>query len=240
MNSGYQKNMKVQTFSIKGVKTGDEALPKEFSQKVNLALLSQVVHVYEERGHIGLRKTKTRAEVNRTTKKIYKQKGTGGARHGSRRANLYVGGGVALGPRPIRRILTISGSMKSRSKLFAYSLKASEGKIIIVSDLSKVDKTKVIADLVKVLGKVTGEKRFTFILSEGAKAARKFFRNLKLVNAISWKDANAYDILNGGIIAIDSEIFSNKKQVTSDKNQETSEKRKVTSKKKGATSKESE
>ena len=98
--------MKAQIFSVKGVKTGEESLPKEFSQKVNLALLAQAVHVFEERGHVGLRKTKTRSEINRTTKKIYKQKGTGGARHGSRRANLYVGGGVALGPRPIRRILT--------------------------------------------------------------------------------------------------------------------------------------
>ena len=66
-------------------------LPKEFDQKLNMPLLAQAVHVYEERSHVGLRNTKTRSEVNRTTKKIYKQKGTGGARHGSRRANLYVG-----------------------------------------------------------------------------------------------------------------------------------------------------
>jgi large subunit ribosomal protein L4 len=175
--------------------------------------LAQAVHVYEERGHVGLRKTKTRAEVNRTTKKIYKQKGTGGARHGSRRANLYVGGGVALGPRPVRRILTLSGKMKSRARLFAYSIKADEGKIVLVSGLSKIEKTKSVVDLIKALEKITGEKRFTFVLSDEVKTVVKFFRNLKLANAIFWKNANAYDIFTGGLIVIDSEILAKKPEI---------------------------
>ena len=205
--------IKALTFSVKGIKIGEEALPKEFDQKVNLPFLAQAVHIYEERGHVGLRKTKTRSEVNRTTKKIYKQKGTGGARHGSRRANLYVGGGVALGPRPIRRILTLSSKMKSRARLFAYSIKADEKKIVLVSGLSKIEKTKAVADLAKTLEKTTGEKRFTFILSDGATSAVKFFRNLKLVNAIFWKNANAYDIYTGGLIVLDVEIFVKKPEI---------------------------
>lgn len=209
--------MKAQLFTSKGVKTGEETLPKEFDQKVNLPFLAQAVHVYEERGHVGLRKTKTRAEVNRTTKKIYKQKGTGGARHGSRRANLYVGGGVALGPRPIRRILTLSGKMKSRARLFAYSIKADEGKIVLVSGLTKIDKTKAVVDLIKALEKATGEKRFTFVLSDKAKDIIKFFRNLRLANAIFWKNANAYDIFTGGLIVIDSEVFAKKAEVKTEK-----------------------
>jgi len=205
--------IKALTFSVKGIKIGEEALPKEFDQKVNLPFLAQAVHVYEERGHVGLRKTKTRAEVNRTTKKIYKQKGTGGARHGSRRANLYVGGGVALGPRPVRRILTLSGKMKSRARLFAYSIKADEGKIVLVSGLSKIEKTKSVVDLIKALEKITGEKRFTFVLSDEVKTVVKFFRNLKLANAIFWKNANAYDIFTGGLIVIDSEILAKKPEI---------------------------
>ena len=199
---------KVQTFTVKGIKAGEIALPKEFGQKINMPLLAQAIHVYEERAHVGLRKTKTRAEVNRTTKKIYKQKGTGGARHGSRRANLYVGGGVALGPRPVRRILTLPDKMKSGSKLLAYSLKADEGKIVLVSGLGKIGKTKSVADLIKALGNATGEKRSTFILSDGAKEASKFFRNLSAAKAVFWKDANAFNIFTGGLIVLDSEIFS--------------------------------
>jgi large subunit ribosomal protein L4 len=204
---------KILTFTAKGTKTGETALPKEFDQKANMALLAQAVHVFEERSHVGLRKTQTRAEVNRTTKKIYKQKGTGGARHGSRRANVFVGGGVALGPRPERRILTLPGKMKANARLLAYSLKADEGELVIVSGLSKIEKTKSVVELTGALTKATGAKRFTFVLSESGKEAFKYFRNLKLANAFYWKDANAYDIFDGGLIVLDSEVFVKKAEV---------------------------
>ena len=204
---------KVLTFTAKGIKTGEAVLPKELDQKTNMALLAQAVHVFEERSHVGIRKTQTRSEVNRTTKKIYKQKGTGGARHGSRRANLYVGGGVALGPRPERRILTLPGKMKANARLLAYSLKAAEKQVILVTGLSKLEKTNSVSELAKALTKATGAKRFTFVLSEGSKAAIKYFRNLKLANAIFWKDANAYDIFGGGMIVLDSGVFAKKAEV---------------------------
>src|SRR3989344_5044199 len=102
-------------------KVSDFKLPKEFRVKPNLGLLTQSLRVYEERGHVGLRQAKTRAEVNRTGKKLYKQKGTGGARHGSKRAPIFVGGVVAHGPRPIRRILSLSSKLKRLSKLMALS-----------------------------------------------------------------------------------------------------------------------
>jgi large subunit ribosomal protein L4 len=206
--------IKIQKFTSKGAKLGQEALPKEFDQKVNMALLAQAVHVFEERSHVGLRKTKTRAEINRTTKKVYKQKGTGGARHGSRRANVFVGGGVALGPRPVRRILSLSGKMKAQARLLAYSLKAGDGQLISVSGLSKFEKTKSASELIAALTKVTGAKRFTFILADGSKSAVKYFRNLKLASALFWKDANAYDIFDGGLIVLDSDIFAKKVEET--------------------------
>lgn len=204
---------KVLTFTSHGTKTDGMTLPKEFGQKVNMALLAQAVHIFQERSHVGLRKTKTRSEINRTTKKVYKQKGTGGARHGSRRANVFVGGGVALGPRPVRRILTLPDNMKAGARLSAYSLKAGEGSLVLVSGISKIEKTRSVSELAKALTKATGAKRFTFILSEGAKKAVKYFRNLKSVNAIFWKDANAYDIFDGGMIVIDSEVFTKKAEV---------------------------
>jgi large subunit ribosomal protein L4 len=199
---------KVQKFTSIGTKTGEEALPKEFDQKPNMALLAQAVHIFQERSHVGLRKTKTRAEINRTSKKVYKQKGTGGARHGSRRANVFVGGGVALGPRPIRRILTLPAAMKSRARLLAYSLKADEKQLILVSGISKIEKTKSVSELTKALTKATGAKRFTFVLADGANAVVKYFRNFTAANAIFWKNANAYDIFDGGMIVLDSEIFA--------------------------------
>lgn len=205
--------MKIQKYSIKGVKSGETTLPKEFNQKVNLKVLAQAVFVYEERSHVGLRKTKTRSEINRTTKKVYKQKGTGGARHGSRRANVFVGGGVALGPRPVRRILNLSDKLKIRAKFIAYALKVKEGKMISVAGLSKIAKTKMASEFIKAIEKTVGAKRFTFVLSEKSKEIVKFLRNLALVKIVSYKDANAFDIYGGGIIVMDEEIFEKEVEV---------------------------
>lgn len=202
--------MKVQIFTLKGTKTGELELPKEvFGVKPNLNMLAQAVHVYEERSHGGLRKTQTRSEVNRTTKKLYKQKGTGGARHGSRRAPIFVGGGVALGPRPERRILDLPQALKAKAKAYAFSLKASEKEVVAVSGIDKIAKTKEAGEFLKKLGSEVKAKRFTFILSDKAAKAFRFLRNLGNANVVSFKDASALDIFKGGIIVLDEDIFGN-------------------------------
>ncbi len=195
-------------YTLKGTKSGEFTLPKDvFEAKINLNLLAQAVFVYEDRGHVGLRKAKTRAEVNRTGKKLYKQKGTGGARHGSRRANLFVGGGVAHGPRPLRRILNLSDAIKERAKVYAFSAKAKEQEIVVVSNISKVSKTKEAAGLLAKITKDMKAKRFTFVLSEGARESVKFLRNLEAAEAVSYKDANAFNIYKGGMLILDQDIF---------------------------------
>ena len=204
--------MKISTYTIKGIKIEDTTLPKEFDQKLNMPLLAQAVHVFEERSHVGLRSTKTRAEVNRTTKKIYKQKGTGGARHGSRRANLYVGGGIIFGPRPVRRILSLSDRMKTQAKFLAYSAKAAEKQMVAVSGLSKIEKTNAVKDLIKTLRKIDHIKSLTFVLSDGALSAIRSLRNLDQVKSLSYKDASVYDIFTGGMIVMDEEIFGTSKR----------------------------
>jgi large subunit ribosomal protein L4 len=203
--------MKVQAFTAKGIKKEERALPKEFGQKVELPLLAQALYVYEERSHIGLRKTKTRAEVERTSKKLYKQKGTGGARHGSKRAPIFVGGGVALGPRPIRRTLKLPSSVKSKARVFAFALKAEEKQLIFVSGLQRLGKTKEAAELLNILQKKTEAKRFTFVLSEKSREIVRILRNLPNANYLFYKDANALDIYRGGMIVLDDEVF--KKEV---------------------------
>lgn len=204
--------MKIQKFTSKGAKGEDMIMPKEIEAKVNLPLLAQAIYVYEDRAHVGLRKTKTRAEINRTSKKVYKQKGTGGARHGSRRANVFVGGGVALGPRPIKRVLVLSRNIKNKAKTMALTLKAEEKEMIFVSGVSKIEKTKEAGELVKNLIKATASKRFTFVLSDKAKEAVRAFKNLKNATCIFYKDSNALDIYRGGMIVMDEEIFTVNKE----------------------------
>lgn len=205
--------MKVQKFTSKGSKSEDMTLPKEISVRINLPLLAQAVYVYEGRAHVGLRKTKTRAEVNKTTKKIYRQKGTGGARHGSRRAPIFVGGGIALGPRPIKKVLDLSKNVKNKTKLMAFSLKAEERKLVFVSGLSKISKTKEAGDLLKALIKATKGKFSTFVLSDKAAEVVKYFRNLPNSKFFFFKNINTLDIIKGGLIIVDEDIFEKKSEV---------------------------
>jgi large subunit ribosomal protein L4 len=182
----------------------DFKLPKEFGKEVNKSLLAQAIRVYEERSHVGLRNTKTRSEINRTGKKVYAQKGTGGARHGSRRANVFVGGGVIFGPRPLRRILELPAKLKILAKNTAILAKFIVHEVIAVEGLSKVNKTKTAGDFVKTLK----GRKFTFVLSEKNLKANKFLRNLKNTKNVSYKEASALDIFKGGTVILDKEIFT--------------------------------
>lgn len=200
--------MKINIYSIKGVKSGELALPKEFGEKPNMALLAQAIRVYDGNAHIGMAKTKTRAEVNRTKKKLYRQKGTGGARHGSRRAPIFVGGGVAHGPRPIRRVLSLPLKMKKKALAVTLSLKAKNGEIVGVSGIDKLIKTKdaqILAD--KIFKEIKSVKRLTFVLGEVGFTAKTALRNLKNVQVFPFKDINAYHIYFGGGLVIDKEVF---------------------------------
>lgn len=203
--------IKAKIYNIKGTGVGELTLPKEvFEVKPNLNLLAQAVHVYRERSHSGLRKTKTRSEVNRTTKKLYKQKGTGGARHGSRRAPIFVGGGVALGPRPVRRIVSLSDALKNKAKVYAFSYKADKGEVVAAEGISKVAKTKEMAELLAKIGSALKAGRFTIVLSEKARPALRYLRNLKNLKTVFYKDVNAFDIVDGGMLILDTDIFAKK------------------------------
>ena len=91
--------LNVQVFSTDGSEKGTMVLPKEvFGEKINKQLMSQFVRVYLANQRQGGANTKTRGEVEGSSRKIYKQKGTGRARHGSIRAHIFVGGGVVFGP----------------------------------------------------------------------------------------------------------------------------------------------
>lgn len=89
---------KVDFFDSKGVKTTQAAAWLDLEKPAKSGLIAQVIRIFLGNQRRGLAKAKTRGQVDGTTKKIYKQKGTGGARHGSRKAPIYVGGGKAHGP----------------------------------------------------------------------------------------------------------------------------------------------
>lgn len=205
--------VKVDVYSIGGRKTGDFSLPKSFEEAQNPKLLAQAIRVYEHKSHIGLAKTKTRSEVERTKKKWYRQKGTGGARHGARSAPIFVGGGVAHGPRPLKRNLKLPEKMRRKALGVAFSLKAKNKEMLLIDGLSKIAKTKEAQSLLTSLPKTekNSSKRFTFILSEKNKEAARFLKNLKNLTLANYKEVNAYKVFYGGTILMDKEIFGLKK-----------------------------
>lgn len=204
--------LKARAYSLKGTKLEDISLPKEFGEKENLPLLAQAIRVYEERSHIGFAKTKTRTEVNRTTKKVYKQKGTGGARHGARSAPIYVGGGTAHGPKPIRRVLTLPKKMTKLALYQALSAKLFQKQVFVISGIEKLAKTKEARDFIKKVAKAEAikSKKFTFILSDKNTYLKRYLKNLEGVKIDIYRDLNVFNVLFGGTLVFDKEIFAKK------------------------------
>ncbi len=222
--------LKVAVYSSKGTKMEDFSLPKEYDKEVNLNLLSQASRVYEDSGHVGLRKAKTRSEVNRTHKKVYKQKGTGGARHGSKNAPIFVGGGIAFGPRPLHRQLSLPQKMRSLAKSMAIALKAKKKEIVLVDGVEKLAKTQEVAQLFAKITKELKGKRFTFAASEENRGAIKFFRNLANTETFSFRNINSMNILRGGLLVVDKSVFEAVKPVKKEVKVEKKETKKVAKK----------
>lgn len=200
--------LKVNQYSAKGTALEAFTLPKDWEQKANARLLAQAVRVYEESSHIGLAKTKTRAEINRTTKKWYKQKGTGGARHGARSAPIFVGGGKAHGPKAIRRILELPQKMKQNALRLALTVKSKNKEMVVVSALDTFKKTSQAQDLLNKIDKKN--KHFTLVLAKSNLKLKKVVNNLAKIKVTSFSNLNAREILFGGLIILDKEIFAKK------------------------------
>ena len=205
---------KANVYSAKGIKKGSYSLPAIFGEKENLPLLAQAVRVYEDRKHLGLAKAKTRADVERTKKKWYKQKGTGGARHGARSAPIFVGGGVAHGPKGVKRILSLPTKMKRKALAVALSLKAKEAEVVLVDGLDTLKKTKDGQNLIDkiVKNEFKGKKvtRLTFIVSDETWEVARLLGNIKDTLIVPFASLNAYHAFFGGILIFDKGIFVKK------------------------------
>lgn len=206
---------KLQVYSVKGSKSQSIVLPKNWRGEVNMPLLTQALRVYENLKHPGLSKTKTRSEVSLTTKKVWRQKGTGRARHGARSAPIFVGGGTAHGPKGIKRKLTLPKKMRQKALTSAMSLKSKEGKIIVVNGISTLIKTKDAAGLISTIRQkekaVSKKTRLTICLAKENSQALLALRNIKNINVLLFDQLSAYDVYYGGVLLIDSDAIKAKK-----------------------------
>ncbi len=200
--------MKVKLYTIKGEAKTDVNLPKEYDSLGSTSLVNQAVRVYEDRTHFGLNKVKTRSEINATKKKLYKQKGTGGARHGAKSAHIFVGGGVAHGPKGVKRDLNLPSKMKKKALEISLTRKFKLGKAVLVEGLSTVSKTKDANKILVSLNKVLNNSgRVTLVLAKENIKSRQFYSNIKNLIIKEFSSLNAFDVVTSNVLVIDSASF---------------------------------
>lgn len=147
----------------------------------------------------GTHKAKGRAEVNRSTRKIKRQKGTGGARAGSLKSPLFVGGGRVFGPEPRDYSFKLNKKVKRLARLSALSYKAKDEQIIVVEDFTfDVPKTKQFTQIQKDLN-IAG-KKVLFVFSEPNDNIYLSSRNLEKSKVSTLSDLNTYGILNASVL----------------------------------------
>jgi large subunit ribosomal protein L4 len=164
-------------------------------------VLYEVVNWQLAKRRAGTASTKTRATVSRTGKKIYSQKGTGNARHGDRAAPIYVGGGVAFGPKPRDYSYTLPKKVRKLGLRMALSSRASEGKLTAVNGFGLEGKTKAFVTWAKQNG-LDGTER-VFLVTDDEMALRAA-RNLPWVTAVKVAGLNVYDVLRHDRLLIDA------------------------------------
>jgi len=186
--------MVVPTYNIKGEKVGEVELRSDiFEVPVNVSLMHQSLVRQLANARLGTHKTLTRGEVNRTKAKWYRQKHTGRARHGSRSANLFVGGGVAHGPKPRQYTKHMPRKMRRAALRSALSAKVVENQIVVLDTLKvNAPKTK---EIVTVLGNLGLGERVLILLPERDEMLEKSARNLPQVKTLRASYLNIRDLL---------------------------------------------
>ena len=191
--------MKLDVIKLDGKKAGSVDLGDEiFGLEPRADILHRVVRWQRNKAQAGTHKVKTRSEVKYSTKKIYRQKGTGGARHGARSAPIFRGGGVYKGPKVRGHELT--KKFRKLGLRHALSSKAATGNLVIIEDAAAKDvKTAALAKQVSELG----WKRALVI--DGAEVDANFASaaaNLSDINVLPSMGANVYDIVKSDTLVI--------------------------------------
>jgi len=204
--SGKMASLTVDVYDLTGIKKGQTSLPKSlFGVKENPTVVSQAVRAYLGNRRSALAKAKTRGEVALTKAKVWRQKGTGRARHGSRTAPLFVGGGVAHGPRGNQNY-SQKISKKSRALALANVLtnKLSKKQVLVVEGLDKIEgKTKELSGVLKKLE--LGSRGPNLLVLDKEKKVRLAARNIETVGLTEVFSLNPYQVLRSKQI-----IFSKK------------------------------
>ncbi len=189
--------MKIDLYTQDGKKKGSvDANDAIFGVEANSTLISQAFERQRANARTGNAHTKTRGEVKCSTRKIYRQKGTGGARHGARSANLFRSGGVTFGPRNDRNWVTAMPKKQRRKALFgALSLKAKDNAIFCLEAYEGEMKTKNFAKMLDVLEPLKEAKNVLIVIGDKNPVIQKSAQNLTNTKTILANYLNIADLL---------------------------------------------
>jgi len=210
--------MQVKVFNIQGQETGRTVeLPEEiFGIEPNDHAIYLAVKQYLAAQRQGTHKVKTRAEVQGASRKLHKQKGTGGSRKGNIRNPLYKGGGTIFGPKPHKYDIKLNRKVKDLAKMSALAHKAKENAIVVVEDVTlDAPKTKTFAGILNSLK--VGEKKSIFVLPEYNENVYVSSRNIPSVLTTLLSDVNTYDLVNSEVVVLTesaAKIFAGNEEAT--------------------------
>ena len=209
--------MEIAIYNIKGEDTGRTAtLPEAvFGHEVNEHVMWLDVKQYLANQRQGTHKAKQRAEINRTTKKVKKQKGTGGARAGSMKSGVFVGGGRIFGPEPRDYSFKLNKKTKRVARLSALASLAKDGKVALVENISmSAPRTK---DFVAILDslKLNNGKKTLFLTAEADKNVLLSARNIQKVRVATPIALNTHDLLNTDTLLISEDGLASLHQLYS-------------------------
>jgi len=191
--------MQVDILSSEGKATGRNIeLPDHiFGAEPNDHVIYLAVKHYLASLHQGTHKVKTRMEVKGSSRKLHKQKGTGGSRKGNIRNPLYKGGGTVFGPKPHKYDFKLNKKVRDLARVSALSYKGKQGNIRVVEDIKPgVPHTKTCISLLENMEIDLASRKVLFVSAEYTENLHLSLRNLSSVHGIVLSDMNTYDIMN--------------------------------------------
>ncbi len=195
--------MKLEVFNIQGEKTGKKVdLPKEiFGMEPNEHAVYLDVKAHLANRRQGTHKAKERGEIAGSTRKLHRQKGTGGSRKGDIKNPLFHGGGRVFGPKPRDYSQKVNKKLKRLARKSALSSKAAGGKIMVLEDFSfDAPKTQAYKNILNNLK--LEEQKTLLVTSDYEKNVYLSSRNLQDTGVVRAQDVSTYDILNAGTLIL--------------------------------------
>ncbi len=195
--------MELKVVDIKGKETGKSVKLNSsvFGIEPNEHSIYLDVKQFLANARQGTHKAKERGEVNRTTKKHHKQKGTGGARAGSMRSPIQRGGGTVFGPRPRNYGFKLNKKVKQLARRSALSMKAKSKALTVLEDFTfDAPKTKTFLSVIDSLG--LGDKKSLFVVADYDKNVYLSSRNLTGVKVVNCSELSTYDIINASALVV--------------------------------------